>query len=78
MPISKSTERIWKRLNRDLTGKPSYRANKKWDKITTIKRGFITMGTIKATTLYISSRNLTKQMLITRFHYITLNFQIIL
>ena len=28
MPISKSTERIWKRLNRDLTGKPSYRANK--------------------------------------------------
>ena len=28
MPISKSTEKIWKRLNRDLTGKPSYRANK--------------------------------------------------
>lgn len=28
MPISKTTERIWKRLNRDLSRRPSYRANK--------------------------------------------------
>lgn len=28
MPISKATERIWKRLKRDLSRRPSYRANK--------------------------------------------------